>query len=435
MSTVATDTTKDEPKDIETTGGGTPPSAEPVSTPETTASQLPLNDPISRAKRVLGVINDTNQDGNQETKQDSKKDAPGAVKNPKDNASDPGKQPGTDKTDPQPAFNVLQWLKETHNIELTSEDDFKKRLSAFDELKTITEQRNQFEAKLKETAEQLEKSKIEDPYVLKLHDLRKNGATTEQLRAFNFVNELGDISTLGDADKIKLQLTLEKGYTEKQADAYIRRYFNLEAPDANNFEAPEDFDAAMDEFLLAEAEVKDKVRSAEKFLNGYIASANDPLAGKKQEQLDQQKAHEAYIKQVEALAPKIAEQFSTLTVNLNPAAKEGEDARAFDFGIADDFKKEIPNLLVEYYKNTNTKLDEDGIKSGLTYVQAMAKSYQYDRDVAAAYAHGASTREAELRAEYDRNGSFVRSTTQPSDRQESAFETWRRKKLTGQGAS
>lgn len=432
--------TNNQQADVTTAEPVIPAVATPAAPPAAAATQQPaqkpqspksLPDPASRAAEIMGVVpNNVPPTGNPPP---ASTEPPAQSANTSAEPPKPadGKQPPVSTTPPVD-FNPISYFKEKHGIEIKDEDDLKNRLSAYDTLTVVNSEKTQLETKLAEIAEQLAAAKIEDPYVLKLHELRKGNATPEQIRAFNEAFELKDqLPTLDPNQKIKLHLRLEKGFDDRMADAYIRKHFTLVEPVESDYESKQEFESAHDDYILSLGDNADRVKAADKFLTSYVETASNPLAQQTEGQKNQAIAQQKYLADIETVAPKIADQFSKITANLS-ASPEAAEAIHFDFPVSDDFKKEAPELLKVFYKNTGTPLTEDGFKAGLNYLQAMAKSYQYDKDVQKAYNHGSSTKEAALKAEYDRNGGFVRPNGLPPDPKSNEFETWRKGQLQKQ---
>lgn len=130
---------------------------------------------------------------------------------------------------------------------------------------------------LQELQSKLAVNPYADEYEQKRNELKKSGASKDQLKAFETVNDLGDISEMDATESLVMKLVLVDGYSEKVARNKVEKQYGLE----NKFD--DDLEIAKEELELAAKEARTK-------LSDYKAQVSTPVGAEKRILNEAQKA-------------------------------------------------------------------------------------------------------------------------------------------------
>lgn len=253
-----------------------------------------------------------------------------------------------------PDYNTI--LDEMSGGVFKSVDDFKAALPKIGEYDTLASQKAELEAKLNGLIEPA------NDYVKRLNDFVKSGASADQIRNFQRVNQIGDPTQLAPIEAKVTKLVMVDGYSEEIA----RKMVELDFPiNDENLEPTEK--------LILEERLRVEAAKDAKELNKFIAEAStiDTSAQQAQEaQRLQAIAEEAqFTNHVQSLAPQIAQTITGLG-EIALIENEGEEAIKFNVEYPQEFRATLPEKMAAYFMGTKSEINQETIAEAQGYIAA-----------------------------------------------------------------
>jgi len=115
-------------------------------------------------------------------------------------------------------YNAI--LEEISGGEIKDLDSFKGSIPKLKEYDTILKDKQDLEEKIKGTIVPA------NEYLKKLNELHQNGATADQIKSFQRLNELGDLDKLDPID-IKVHKMVQEGWSEEMAKKAVAQEYPL----------------------------------------------------------------------------------------------------------------------------------------------------------------------------------------------------------------
>lgn len=307
-------------------------------------------------------------------------------------------KPQEPKVETKNPFDIEAFNK-TFGTQHKSADELK---GYFEADKKYKETHSKFEELNKKYTDLELKSKsnpFADSYVEKLNELKKSGASKDQIKAFNKLNEIGDIASLDIKDRVILKSQLSEGLTEKEATRLFNKDYKLDIsqyPDLNE-------DEALERIEDEKIRLKRDSKGIDSFLSDYVKEVSTV---RNPEQEFQSKWKEIEPK-VNDIAPAIAESYEGIKMNLN--GKKGDEAIDFTFQVPDDFRKEIPNIVREYHlsefaQGRPVPMTQDGVQRTKDYVSTVLKAQYFDKFMLDAANHAESVTTERMANKYSNSG-------------------------------
>jgi hypothetical protein len=230
-------------------------------------------------------------------------------------------------------------------------DEFKSNLPKFSSYDEVIRERDS----LKEKAE---KDPFVNQYAKKINELLASGASQEQIDNFHKINRVGNINDLNPLDAKLAKMVLVDGWKEDIAKLQLAQDFPLD-----------DYEADSPERKIMEERLRISAEQDKKALNDYKTDMSTPKAVATEEVLLQQQAaqkqHDDYVKQTVPQITKELKGMGELTFKI----KDGDEFKmAFDY--PDDFKKNMGNLLFDYFSDGMTQINQETIGQAFRAINA-----------------------------------------------------------------
>lgn len=253
-----------------------------------------------------------------------------------------------------PNYNAI--LEEISGGAFKDVETFKGSLPKFQEYDSLTTAKTELEEKVKNMFTPT------NDYVKTLNEMYANGATTDQIKSYQRLNEIGDLNTLSPFD-IKVHKMVHEGYNEDIARKIVGQEFPIE-----------DFEEGSDERLILEEKMKissaQDLKILEQHKKDLSSFGEQQKQAQEQEKLQLIASQENHKKEVALAVPKIAEAMKGLgELNLN--GKDGEEAVKLNFDYKDEFKAEIPKLINDFFVEYNLPLTAENIQNASNYISAV----------------------------------------------------------------
>lgn len=261
----------------------------------------------------------------------------------------PAEKPGDDNGQQQQqqqveAPNYDKIFEEISGGLFKSADEFKAALPKIQTVDTVQQQVDALQKKLDEA--------YADDYEKQRNELKRNGATKEQLKAFETINDLGDLKDLDPIEAKVQKLILVDGYSEKVARRMVDRDFPLDTAEE------EDLD-----------ELKEKLRISVKTdleaLQAFKVNQSTPPTDKNLVNALQKQQIET---QITPVLNQFVESFSTLE-KLNLTGKEGNEAVDFNIDIPADVRKEVAGDIKAYFVENSMPVTQENYNEALSYAK------------------------------------------------------------------
>lgn len=314
----------------------------------------------------------------------AKAEIPNPIKETPKSEPPPTTPPAKVETPPTPpAFDVAGYNKAFGKEHKTTdeikslydyEDKYKKRDTEFTELNK----------KYSELTLKSKESPFADELAAKVNQMRKNGATTQQIKSFIEVTDL-DLAKLDPKSKFVKTYELRDGLTEVKAQKLFNSQYKIDRSQYNYDKA------TLDETEIAqkEVEIADKIeienirleqdaRGIDSFLSEYKTKVSTVE--------NQQEAFNKQWKQVEPAVKEVASAFANTYAGLKTSFKVDKDEEPIDFAyqVSDEFRNAIPQILEDYWiselaQGRPVSLNQDGLKQAKNYVDRVLKAEMFDK--------------------------------------------------------
>lgn len=253
-------------------------------------------------------------------------------------------------TETAPAVNYNEWLKTESNGLFNSTDDFKQSLDKFKD----------YDAKVARISD-LEKNQLpDDSFVKTLATMRAEGASKDQITQFIKMNtEVEDLNAMTPEELKIASLVLIDGYSKESAARKVEREFGL----GNYDEGTDEYEDAKEELRIS---AKQDLAKLEKY-KSQITTVENSRESERLSNIALKSAHEQEVKKV---IPNLLDRFSGLgTASLSGTVGKEEVVSEMKFDFDDDFKKEIPTILEDYFTNEIEPVTEEKINNAMTYLK------------------------------------------------------------------
>lgn len=285
-------------------------------------------------------------------------------------APDPGKtepekaDPAKQQAQPNQTFDVNKHFETISGGLFKTEDDFKTSLHKFSGYDDLVKERDALKAKAEENP-------FADDYEKRRNELKKGGASQEQLVAFEKVNGLGDLEKLEAIDAKVMKLVLVDGYPETVA----RRKVEKEFPINDEYADEDDL-----EILRTDLEISAKADRLA--LEEYKVEISTPTGDRI---LVDAASKEAIKAQLEPVLAEFNEKYSSIaTLNLN--GKEGDSAINFDVTADEATKQAFITDIRAFFADGTTPLTQENYDQALSYAQQNHVARNLEKIVQGAWA-------------------------------------------------
>jgi len=254
-----------------------------------------------------------------------------------------------------------------------SVDEIKSYFDADKKFKDTEEKYNKLTKDFTDLKAKSQTNPFADSFVEKLNEMKKAGASNDQINAFVKLNSM-DINGMDSRQKAILKYQLSDGLTEREATRLFNKEYKLDSshyPDLSEDEIQERIE---DENIRLKRDSK----GIDSFLSDYVKKVSTV---ENPEQVFASKWKE-YEPKVRDFASTIADSYEGIKMNLN--GKKGDEAIEFGFQVPEDFKKEIPNIIREYHlsefaKGSPVPMTQDGVRQTKEYVTRVLKAEFFDK--------------------------------------------------------
>lgn len=251
-----------------------------------------------------------------------------------------------------PAIDYNAILDEMSGGTIKDKDAFTAALGQLKEFGTLKETNDKL------SAEMAKAPVFVDDEVRILNELKASGASKEQIRSFQKINEYGNLSEMSDKDAIIAAMVMG-GTKPSTAELKVDRDFKI---------GNEDLDPAEREIM--DEDLRVAALNAREALNKFKADVSKinstPLEEAQLQQQAQLIQHQAtlkpYVKEVVGSIPNMGS--FTLTGKL-----PGEELPV-ELKLSDDFKPKMEQYLENYFMDGMTKVTPENTREALNYARA-----------------------------------------------------------------
>lgn len=325
--------------------------------------------------------------------------------NPAEKPTDTTQQQQAQQQTEAPNFD--KYFEEISGGVFKSADEFKAALPKWQAVNTAEQQVADLQKKLNEA--------YADDYEKKRNELKRSGATKEQLKAFETVNDLGDLNELDPIEAKVQKLILVDGYSEKIARSKVDREFPLDTADEDELE-----------------ELKEDLRLSVKkdleALQAFKVQQSTPQTDKNLVTALQKQQIEA---QINPVLTDFVNSFSSLgTLNLN--GKEGDDAIGFNLDITAEAKQEIAGDIKAYFVDNQLPVTQENYNEALAYARDQYISKNIGEYGRAIWSKASSYYEKFYSDKYSNSSGLPKGDRKPSGGKTQAdqeHEQWKRSEL------
>jgi|GEM_PF-2600514 len=299
------------------------------------------------------------------------------------------------ETPTQAPIDYNSILEEISGGEFKDIDSFKGSLSKFKEYDAVLKEKQDLEAKLNGTIVPA------NDYLKKLNELHMNGATADQIKSFQRLNDIGDLSKVSPTD-IKVHKMVQDGWSEEMARKAVDQEFPLS-----------DYDEDSDEYKILNEKLRisserDKL-DLQKQMVELSTLGEDKIKQEEQEKLNAIAAETQYKNEVKAIIPKITENLKGLgEINLN--GEEGDKALKLNFNYNEEFKKDIPKLIELYFDSNKSPITEESLKQASQYVENVYWGVNRQHILETAVKHAVSATTEQIQKKYENRSGLPSET-------------------------
>lgn len=259
---------------------------------------------------------------------------------------------------PEPV-DVNKIIAELSGGQFTDVENFKQALPKFNQFDTISTEKETLSKAKTELEQKLQEQAFANDYVKTLNDLVKSGATADQLKSFQAINNIGDINELSPIDAKVAKLVLIDGYRESVARKMVTNEFQVE-----------DYEEGSDEREIIQEKLRVSSEADKQFLSKYKAdlSAIDNSA-KENQRLQELAAVEQHKQLVNTHVPQIANSVQGMG-ELSFKPKDGDEVK-IKFDYPEDFKATIGERLTNFFMDGTTPVTQENVELALRHVNAV----------------------------------------------------------------
>lgn len=333
---------------------------------------------------------------------------------PKNSSNTPPSTEGDDKKNDnkKPAENTPEpdygsYLTTISEGAVKSEDDFRAILGSAGKVSVL-------ESQITELTGQLDSLKNANPfaneYVKRLNELYASGADPSKIKAFNRINQLGDINELSSQDALIYDLQEQHNLTKEEAMKVI----------ANKYKTDETkFDE--DEIDLARIQMKmdadnAKARLQEKYKASFETEVKQEEPKETPEQIEQKK--QEFFKKITPIAQSIEQNLPNYFNSVNVNGKQGDEAVSISLPVPPEVASGVREEVVKFAMNSGIDGTSPEGKADLeAYAQNITKIIMFD-----AWAIDISNkREEAIREEFHNPATIDRGKDNPATPEENSY--------------
>lgn len=233
------------------------------------------------------------------------------------------------------------------------------------------------------------------PFLKGLNDLYKANANDSQIQAYTTLNKV-NLEELQPLEVRMLALQSQNGLTPEEAKTHLEGKYKLD---------PNVYDEAT--VRSATIDLKIDAKSDLDFLRTQKAESAIPPIDKSQQELQQKTA--AHVEKLQPIVQNVVNTLAFAGLSIN--GKTGEDALTADFSISEDSKKGLMSRMEGYIQQYGP--DIPATPEGAAQIKEFAENVLVLQNWKNWLAHAASTREAQVRAEYVNPTSIDRGESNP----------------------
>lgn len=238
------------------------------------------------------------------------------------------------------------------------------------ETTTQEQSSNDYEA-LQERVRQLEaelNSVFADPYEKARNDLKKSGANAEKLKAFEFINNLGDLSKLSDEEAIVQRMIFEEERKESVARHLVQK--NYSGAYQKQMDEDDDdyvpFDEVQKELDLDNLRVD--ANKARQFLQGQL---KEMIPSPESQNLLQAQARQNYQAQLNPVVEQFKSDFAAFKQEVKVTDKDGNVTAQYAYSYPKGFQEIAPIMARDYLADNNIPITPETVAEAREYVDAM----------------------------------------------------------------
>lgn len=198
-----------------------------------------------------------------------------------------------------------------------------------------------------------------DEYEQKRNELKKAGASKEQIKAFEQINELGDLSELSSKEAKIMKMVLVDGLGEKVARLKVEKEFSFKDQGGEELEG--------DDLEIAQSDLDQSAKPDRVALEAYKATAS--FAPVSDVPLVDAAAKAKYESELKPVLEGFARDYSSIT-NLNLNGKEGDEAVNLDLKVSEDDKTGMITDIRDFLTGNNLPLTQENYDEALSFARA-----------------------------------------------------------------
>jgi hypothetical protein len=309
-------------------------------------------------------------------------------------------------TQSQPDYDKI--FNEISGGYFQKKDDFVNSLPKVKEYDSLKQKYDLLEASSKV-------SPFADEEMKMLNDLKKSGASKEQLQNFARVNELGDLAALDPKEAKIMKLVLVDGWKESAAKRMVNEEFDLD-----NLE-DEDLEFAQEKLRMS---AKSDIEALSKFKVSVSSVSSDDS-----------KIHDAAkVRQIEtALTPVLTdfkEKFNSLA-ELNLKSKNNTETFKYNVSIPAEYKDQLTGDIRRFFVENQLPVTQENWNQALEY----ARSNYLEKNLPAIaqdmYTSIYNDLEEKIRSQYENTGGLPKGDSRHAVTGEAAYRAFQEKVANG----
>lgn len=188
----------------------------------------------------------------------------------------------------------------------------------------------------------------------KRNEMLLAGATKESLKAFEEINELGDLTKLSNRDVKINKLVLVDGYSKKMAEIKVDKEFPIET-------------AYDDDKEFLETELKQSAKADLKALEQFKVDS-ETVTPAQESNLMSEAAKAELVTNLKPHLVDLTSKVSNLT-SLNLNGKEGDEAIKLDVALSADDKAQLASDVENFMVNNNLPLTQENYDQAVGFAK------------------------------------------------------------------
>lgn len=244
-----------------------------------------------------------------------------------------------DTTDTDAAF--IQRLERLSGGQIKTTEDLNAAVAKLKDYDIISEKARVFEEKANSI-------KFADAYEQRRNELKLSGASKDQLKSFQQINELGELSEMDDLEAKVQKLILVDGFGEKAARLKVSREFNFE-------------DTFDDDLELMKEDLRLSAKADRKALETFKAEVSTPAPDKKILDAAGKQALETSLKPILA---DFSEKINSLTT-FNLKGVNSDEVVPLELALTADDKTVMTNSIKDYMLGNNLPLTQENLDEAI----------------------------------------------------------------------